>query len=117
MAKLNQPKMHRIVSVGNFNWLVLDFYFGGNQDRKPGELQAAGGDRQVPLAGLGYLQSKSIIHYDIKLENVLLAFNCDDGGNDDDNGDGGMNDVLMKMMMLTMIILGKMMNAKTMGLL
>ena len=82
MAKLNHPNivsLHEVVSVGDFYCMVLDFYPGGNLcdmigSQKGFKLQediARVLFRQI-LAGLGYLHSKSIIHRDIKLENILL---------------------------------------------
>ena len=82
MAKLNHPNivsLHEVVSVGDFYCMVLDFYPGGNlcdmigsqEGFKLQEDVARVLFRQI-LAGLGYLHSKSIIHRDIKLENILL---------------------------------------------
>ena len=82
MAKLNHPNivsLHEVVSVGDFYCLVLDFYPGGNlcdmigrqEGFKLKEEIARALFRQI-LAELGYLHNKSIIHRDIKLENILL---------------------------------------------
>ena len=82
MAKLNHPNivsLHEVVSVGDFYCLVLDFYPGGNLCDMIGDQEGYKLEEEVArclfkqiLAGLGYLHSKSIIHRDIKLENILL---------------------------------------------
>ena len=82
MAKLNHPNivsLHEVVSVGDFYCLVLDFYPGGNLCDMIGSQEGFKLQEEIArllfrqiLAGLGYLHSKSIIHRDIKLENILL---------------------------------------------
>ena len=82
MAKLNHPNivsLHEVVSVGDFYCLVLDFYSGGNLCDMIGSQEGFKLQEEIArllfrqiLAGLGYLHSKSIIHRDIKLENILL---------------------------------------------
>ena len=82
MANLSHPNivsLHELVSVGDFYCLVLDFYPGGNLCDMIGDQEGYKLEEEVArclfkqiLAGLGYLHSKSIIHRDIKLENILL---------------------------------------------
>ena len=82
MEKLNHPNivsLHEVVSVDNFYCLVLDFYPGGNLCDMIGNQEGFKLQEEIArllfrqiLAGLGYLHSKSIIHRDIKLENILL---------------------------------------------
>ena len=82
MANLSHPNivsLHEVVSVGDFYCLVLDFYPGGNLCDMIGDQEGYKLEEEVArclfkqiLAGLGYLHSKSIIHRDIKLENILL---------------------------------------------
>ena len=82
MANLSHPNivsLHEVVSVGDFYCMVLDFYPGGNLCDMIGSQEGYKLEEEVArslfkqiLAGLGYLHSKSIIHRDIKLENVLL---------------------------------------------
>ena len=82
MANLSHPNivsLHEVVSVGDFYCLVLDFYPGGNLCDMIGSQEGYKLEEEVArslfkqiLAGLGYLHSKSIIHRDIKLENILL---------------------------------------------
>ena len=82
MVKLNHPNivsLHEVVSVGDFYCLVLDFYPGGNLCDMIGSQEGFKLQEEIArllfrqiLAGLGYLHSKSIIHRDIKLENILL---------------------------------------------
>ena len=81
MAKLNHPNivsLHEVVSVGDFYCLVLDFYSGGNLCDMIGSQEGFKLQEEIVmclLAGLGYLHSKSTILRNIKLENILLAFN------------------------------------------
>ena len=84
MEKLNHPNivsLHEVVSVDDFYCLVLDFYPGGNLCDMIGSQEGFKLQEEIArllfrqiLAGLGYLHSKSIIHRDIKLENILLGF-------------------------------------------
>ena len=81
MAKLNHPIivfLHRIVSVGDFYCLLPHLYPGANLCDIFGSQEGFKLQEEIAmclLAGLGYLHSKSIIHCNIKLENILLAFN------------------------------------------
>ena len=82
MEKLNHPNLvslHEVISVDDFYCLVLDFYPGGNLCDMIGSQEGFKLQEEIArllfrqiLAGLGYLHSKSIIHRDIKLENILL---------------------------------------------
>ena len=80
MVKLNHPNivsLHEVVSVGDFYCLVLDFYPGGNLCDMIGSQEGFKLQEEIAkclLVGLGYLHSKSIIHCNIKLENIMLAF-------------------------------------------
>ena len=62
----------------DFYCLLLDIYSGGNLCDMIGSQEGFKLQEEIAmclLAGLGYLHSKSIIHCNIKLENILLAFN------------------------------------------
>ena len=67
MAKLNHPIIvffHRVVSVGDFYCLVLDFYPGGNLCDMIGSQEGFKLQEEIArclLVGLGYLHSKSIV--------------------------------------------------------
>ena len=76
MAKLKHPFICLLAQ--DRLCLVPDFYPGGNLCDMIGSQEGFKLQEEIArcrLAGLGYLHIKSIIRRNIKLKNILLAFN------------------------------------------
>ncbi|CAG9329514.1 unnamed protein product [Blepharisma stoltei] len=83
MRKLNHPnivKLHKVYESNQYVYLVLDYVPGGNMVQRVSSLKnlsedAASSFIKKFLEVLVYLESSSVIHRDIKLDNIVMMSN------------------------------------------